>query len=83
MSFWYTDDNTNNYFARNNTASGKKESYDQQEIRTERAEGGVTGKSASTKPVAVTLEILADRKQRLLLARKCALYHGDHTVRSR
>ena len=43
----------------------------------------LAGKSASTKPVAVTLEILADRKQRLLLAGKYALCHGDHTVRSR
>lgn len=52
MSFWYIEDNTNNYSARNNTASGKKESFDQWEIRTERAERGVAGKSASTKQVA-------------------------------
>ena len=52
MSFWYIEDNNNYYSARNNTASGKKESFDQREIRTERAEGGVTGKSASTKQVA-------------------------------
>ena len=45
--------------------------------------GYLAGKSASTKPVAVTLEILADRKQRLLLARKCALCHGDYTVKLR
>ena len=43
----------------------------------------LAGKSASTKPVAVTLEILADRKQRLLLARKCALCYGNHSVKSR
>ena len=45
--------------------------------------GYLAGKSASTKPVAVTLEILADRKQRLLLARKCALCHSDYTVKLR
>ena len=43
----------------------------------------LAGKSASTKPVAVTLEILADRKQRLLLARKCALCYSNHSVKSR
>lgn len=42
--------------------------------------GYLAGKSASTKPVAVTLEILADRKQRLLLARKCALCRDDYSV---
>ena len=50
---------------------------------TRQVAGYLAGKSASTKPVAVTLEILADRKQRLLLERKCALCHGDHTVKLR
>ena len=50
---------------------------------TRQVVGYLAGKSASTKPVAVTLEILADRKQRLLLARKCALCHDDYTVKLR
>ena len=50
---------------------------------TRQVAGYLAGKSASTKPVAVTLEILADRKHSLLLEGKCALYHGDYSVKLR